>query len=53
MIDCDFCGAVTRVIENRCMACGMPTLGDYPDELTDVRLMCVTSTEKLTQDKKE
>ena len=32
MIECDFCGAVPRVIDNRCLACGLPTLGDWPDE---------------------
>ena len=24
MVDCDWCGAVTRVVDGRCLACGLP-----------------------------
>jgi len=51
MIDCDFCGAVTRVVDNRCLACGLPVLGDWPDAFDGVRRMCATSQNHLTQDK--
>ncbi len=34
MVDCDWCGAVTRVVDSRCLSCGLPL---YPQgELTVV-----------------
>tara|TARA_R100000458_G_scaffold43103_1_gene41033 strand:- start:288 stop:455 length:168 start_codon:yes stop_codon:yes gene_type:complete len=29
MVDCDWCGAVTRVADGRCLSCGLPL---YPHE---------------------
>ena len=48
MIECDFCGAVTRVIENRCMACGRPTLQDWPDDYDRAQIICRTEANQLT-----
>ena len=51
MIDCDFCGAVTRVIDNRCLSCGRSTLADWPDERGNVRQICVTRRDKAGQNR--
>lgn len=52
MIDCDFCGAATRLINHCCTQCGKPMLADwYTDEQGNVRQMCVTAREKTGQDR--
>lgn len=51
MIDCDFCGAVTRTINHRCIACGKPMFADWHTDVQgNVRQMCVTRRDKARQD---
>ena len=50
MIDCDFCGSATRLINHRCTQCGKPMFSDwYTDEHGNVREMCVTRRDKAGQ----
>ena len=51
MINCDFCGAVTRTINHRCIACGKPMFSDWHTDVQgNVREMCGTRRDKAGQD---